>query len=187
LFAAMPGRMSAAMHPLPACLTALALIVAIPAAAAPQHAASRSNATAAAAPKEIGQFKNWIAATHPESGQTTCYAFTRAGNENPATGTGPVLSVTDRPSGRDQVAISGGPTYPKDSTMTLQVDQAGLDFYTAGRDAFARDNKAAVAAFQRGSTAIARVPAAHGTQTLTFNLDGFSAAHDAMGKACPGK
>ncbi len=176
------------MHPVPACLTALALIIAIPAAAAPKRTAPPSAAAAvSAAPKEIGQFKNWIAATHPENGQTTCYAFTRAGNENPATGAGPVLSVTDRPSGRDEVAISGGPTYPKDSTVTLQVDQAGLDFYTAGRDAFARDNKAAVAAFERGSTAIARVPAAHGTQTLTFNLDGFSAAHDAMSKACPGK
>ncbi len=83
------------------------------------------------------------------------------------------------------MAISGGPAYPKDATLTLQVDQAALDFYTAGRDAFARDNKAAVTAFQRGSSAVAKPPGPHGPTTLSFNLDGFSAAHDAIEKACP--
>ncbi len=68
----------------------------------------------------------------------------------------------------------------------MQVDQAGLDFYTAGHDAFARDGHAAVAAFQHGTTALARIPASHGAPaTLTFNLDGFTAAHDAIEKACP--
>jgi hypothetical protein len=178
----------------PACLLGLCLaLIAIPAVAAPKSgtAAKSPRPTAAAntstAPKELGRFKNWIAATYSENGHTICYAFTRAGNEDPATGTGPVLSVTDRPSGRNEVAISGGPAYPKDFQVTVQVDQAGLDFYTAGHDAFARDNSAATAAFTRGATAVARAPAAHGAPTtLTFNLDGFSAAHDATDKACSG-
>jgi hypothetical protein len=173
------------MRILPACIASLALSLAIPALAAPKKAAPAAAASAETAPKEIGQFHNWIAATHIESGHPTCYAFTRAGNENPATGSGPILSVTDRPSGRDQVAISGGPAYPKDATLTLQVDQASLDFYTAGRDAFARDGKAAVAAFQRGSSATAKAPGPHGPTSLSFNLDGFTAAHDAIEKACP--
>jgi len=172
------------MRFLSACFGALVLGFVIPAAAAPKTAAAPP-APANAAPKEIGRYKNWIAARHTESGHDICYAFTRAGSDNPATGSGPVLSVTDRPNGRDETAISGGPAYPKDTTVTLQVDQAGLDFYTAGHDAFARDNKAAVAAFQRGSTAVARIAGARGPATLTFSLDGFSAAHDAIEKACP--
>lgn len=170
-----------------ACFLGLALaLMAIPAGAAPKSSKSTTAAAGGAAPKELGRFKNWIAATYSENGHPICYAFTRAGNEDPATGTGPVLSVTDRPGGRNEAAISGGPAYPKDAAMTVQVDQAGLDFYTSGRDAFARDNAAATAAFARGMTAVARVPGARGAQTtLTFNLDGFSAAHDAIEKACP--
>jgi hypothetical protein len=166
-------------------LATLSLTCATPAFAAQGHAARPSAAHANPPPKEIGQFTHWIAATHTEAGQLACYAFTRAGNEDPATGTGPVLSVADRPSGRDVVAISGGPAFAKGSTLSVQVDHTALDFYTAGHDAFARDNKAAVAAFARGTTAVAHVPQAHGTSTLTFGLDGFSAAHEAMSKACP--
>jgi hypothetical protein len=158
--------------------------MAIPAAAAaktPTPAVATS-----AAPKQLGRFKNWIAATYSENGHQICYAFTRAGNEDPATGTGPVLSVTHRPSVRNQVAIGGGPAYPKDAEMTVQVDQAGLDFYTSGHDAFARDNNAATAAFSHGLTAVARTPGAHGAETtLTFGLGGFTLAHDAVDKACP--
>jgi hypothetical protein len=171
----------------PACLVGLSLaLMAIPAIAAPKSPTPTAAAAGSTAPKELGQFKNWIAATYSENGHGICYAFTRAGNEDPATGAGPVLSVTDRPSGRNQVAISGGPAYPKGAEMTVQVDQAGLDFYTSGHDAFARDSNAATAAFSRGLTAVARVPGAHGAQTtLTFKLDGFTLAHDAMEKACP--
>ncbi len=175
------------MHITSVCFLGLSLaLMAIPAAAAPKSSTPTPAAAGSTAPKELGRFQNWIAATYSENGHEICYAFTRAGNEDPATGTGPVLSVTDRPSGRNQVAIGGGPTYPKDAEMTVQVDQAGLDFYTSGHDAFARDNNAATAAFSRGLTAVARAPAAHGAETtLTFNLAGFTLAHDAVEKACP--
>jgi len=171
------------MQIMPACFLGLSLaLMAIPAGAAPKSPAS----AASEAPKELGRFKNWIAATYSENGHQICYLFTRAGNEDPATGTGPVLSVTDRPSGRNQVAISGGPAYPKDAEMTVQVDQAGLDFYTSGHDAFARDNNAATAAFSHGLSAVAHAPGPHGAQTtLTFGLEGFTLAHDAADKACP--
>ncbi len=138
-----------------------------------------------AAPKELGRFNHWIAATYQQAGHTVCYAFTRAGSEDPATGNGPILSVTDRPGSRDEVAISAGPSYPKDFALPVQIGSTTLDFYTSGRDAFARDNKAAMSAMLPASSAIARVPGAKGGQTsLTFSLDGFTAAHAAMDKAC---
>ncbi len=58
----------------------LTLVLAMPAArAGAARSRQRGKAGAAAAgPKELGKFDDWIAATHEESGQTVCYAFTRA-------------------------------------------------------------------------------------------------------------
>ena len=73
--------------------------------------------------------------------------------------------------------------------MTVQVDTTGLDFYTAQSNAFARDGKAAVAAFQKGQQALARSPGPRDGQTVvdTFSLRGFSAAYAAINKACPAR
>ena len=120
--------------------------------------------SAGTGPKSIGKFEDWTAATHSESGQTVCYAFTRAQSSAPVLpGRGAVvLTVTERSSGRDAVAIEAGFAYAPNATVTLQVDQTGLEFYTSGRDAFARDGKAAVTAFDKGSRAIARSPEPEG-------------------------
>ena len=115
-----------------------------------------------------------------------CYAFTRAGNENPATGTGPVLSVTDRPTGRDAVAISGGPAYPKDASITVQVDQAGSTSTPPG----AMPSPAtATRRSLRSSTAPPRSPESPrpaAPTTLTFNLDGFSRGARRHRESLPG-
>jgi hypothetical protein len=73
--------------------------------------------------------------------------------------------------------------------VTLQVDTAGFDFYTAQSSAFARDGKAVVAAFQKGEQALARSPGPREGQMLvdTFSLRGFSAAYAAISKACPAR
>ena len=168
----------------------LALVVAVPAAAQTQHKpAAPSKAAAPAGPKELGKYDDWIAATHEESGQTVCYAFVRAKNSTPSLPNrdSVILTVTERPSGRDAAAISAGFSYPKGAAVTVQVDTTGLDFYTAQTNAFARDGKAAVAAFQRGDVALARSPGPREGQLVvdTFSLKGFSAAYAAINKACP--
>src|SRR5271166_694520 len=96
-------------------------------------------------PKALGHFEDWTAATHEEAGQTVCYAFTYAANSAPAIPGRPkaVLTVTERPSGRDAVAISAGFTFAPGSEVTVQVEQSALNFYTSGRSAFARDGVAA--------------------------------------------
>ncbi|MFO1028964.1 MAG: invasion associated locus B family protein [Acetobacteraceae bacterium] len=140
-----------------------------------------------AAPKAIGRFDDWTAATHQEQGTTVCYAFTRAQTSSPALpGRGPViLTVTERPSVRDTVAIEAGFVYPANASVTVQVEQTGLDFYTDKRNAFARDGKAAVTAFGKGSRAIARSPGPkEATVTDTFSLKGFGPAYAAITKAC---
>ena len=85
--------------------------------------AAAKPAPAANAPKELGKFDDWIAATHQESGQTTCYAFVRASQSAPALPSrGPViLTVTERSGSRDEVAITAGYTFPKGAAVTVQV------------------------------------------------------------------
>lgn len=166
----------------------LAPLLATPALAAGQPAAK--NDARPAGPKELGKFEDWIAATYQEGGQPVCYAFTRAGNSTPKLpGRGEViLSVTERPTGRDAVALSAGFAFAANAEVTVQVDQTALNFYTAQRSAFARDGKAAVAAFQKGVQAVARSPGPRNAQVVdTFSLKGFSAAYAAIVKACPAK
>jgi len=184
LFHVRGGIIGAPMNTRFACFLTLALLTALQA----EAAESKKPAPAAAGPKQIGKFEDWTAATHQESGQTVCYAFTRVQSSAPTvSGRGTVvLTVTERPSGRDAVAIAAGLPYAANAIVTVQVDQTGLEFYTSGHNAFARDGKAAVAAFGKGSRAIARSPAPKEV-TDTFSLKGFGQAYAATVKACPAK
>jgi len=158
-----------------------------------QPAASHAPAAApkaAAGPKAIGKFEDWTAATNSESGQTVCYAFTRASASAPAmSGRGDVvLTVTQRPSLRDAVAVSAGFAYPPKATATAAVGQTTLDFYTAQRSAFARDGHAAVAAFHKGRQVVLHSPGPKNAKVSdTFSLRGFSDAYAAITKTCPAK
>lgn len=141
-------------------------------------------------PKSIGKFEDWTAATHQESGVTVCYAFTRAQASAPAVaGRGPVIiTITQRPTLRDGVAMEAGFAYADKAAVTVTVDQTNLDFYTDKRNAFARDGKAVVAAFTKGAKAIAKSPGPKGVAVQdTFSLKGFSDAYKAINKACPPK
>jgi invasion protein IalB len=159
-------------------------------AAVPAPVRPPAHPTPVAAPKALGKYEDWTAATHVEAGQTVCYAFTRAASSSAqVSGRGDVvLTVTERADGRDAVAISAGFAYAANAAATVEVDQTKLDFYTAQRNAFARDGHAAVAAFSKGSKAVAHSPAPHNaTVNDTFSLRGFSAAYAAITKACPAK
>ena len=164
----------------------LALTIALPAAAAPPKKPAPPASTPAT---KLGEFEDWIAAVHEESGQKVCYAFTYAKRSTPAIAGRDkvVLTVAERASGRDAVAIAAGFSYAQGASVTVQVDNLGLDFYTAQRDAFARDGKASVAAFEKGAEALARSPGPHGEVVDSFSLKGFSAAYAAINKACPAK
>ncbi|HUB11182.1 MAG TPA: invasion associated locus B family protein [Acetobacteraceae bacterium] len=177
------------MPPRIAPLLCLALVLAVPA-AAQQKKEPAHPAAASAAPKQLASYDDWIAATHGDGAQLVCYALTRAKTSTPSVpGRGQVvLTVSERPTVRDTVAMEAGFDYAKNAAVTVQVDQTGLDFYARGGDAYARDSKAAVAAFQHGERAIARSPGPHKDQvTDTFSLKGFSAAYAAVVKACPEK
>jgi hypothetical protein len=157
----------------------------------PLHGPARPGARASSnAPKSIGKFEEWQAATHVEAGQTVCYAFTRAQSSAPGLpGRGDVvLTVTQRPSGRDAVAITAGFAYAANAEVMVSVDKTELAFYTSGRSAFARDGHAVTVAFDKGRAAVSKSPGPKGvTVSDTFGLRGFSAAYAAINKACPPK
>ena len=142
---------------------------------------------AAGAPKSIGKWDDWQAATHQEGGALVCYAFTTATASAPAvSGRGNVvLTVTQRPGSRDAVAISAGFAYAGGAEVQVQVDAAQLPFYTANRNAFAKDGRAVITAFERGRQAVAKSPAPRAAAvTDTFSLRGFTPAYAAINKAC---
>lgn len=185
LFGDRADRICGAMRAIPILLAASLLLGAPALAQKPKPSAAKPEG-----PKAIGRFEDWTAATNSEGGQTVCYAFVRATNSVPALpGRGDVvLTVTERPSGRDSVAISAGFPYPHGAALTVQVDQTGLDFYPVGRSAFARDGRAAVTALKRGRQVTARSPAPRAAAVVdTFSLKGFDGAYEAITKACPAK
>lgn len=191
LFARHRRRICAAMRAIliPALALPFVLSVSAAALAATHHATAKP--AASSKPRELGKFGDWTAAVYEQSGKKVCYAFTRAESSKPALpDRGPaILTVTERPGAAESIALEAGFTYPPKATVTVQVDPKKLEFYTAGHNAFARDSKAAEAAFERGAKAVAHAPAPHGKQEVvdTFSLKGFSDAHDAILKACPAK
>lgn len=151
-------------------------------------AQNRAAPAAPAQPKQLGKYEDWTAATHNEGGLLVCYAFTRVAHSVPAVPgrSDVVLTVTQRPTGRDAVAISAGFAYPANAEVNVQIEQTAVNFYTSQRSAFARDGGAVVAAFQRGRQAVARSPGPRNVPVVdTFSLRGFAAAYAATVKACP--
>ncbi len=178
------------IHPL--LLIASLACLAVPAVAqAPKPPAPPpAHPPAANEPKKLGTFADWIAATHEEAGVKVCYAFTYAAHsvpDLPKRGE-VVLTVAERPTARDDVAMSAGFAYAKGAAVTVQVDTTALDFFTVDRNAFARDGKAAVVAFQKGVEAQAHSPGPRDAHVAdTFSLRGFSAAYAAINRDCPPK
>ena len=161
----------------------LVLALALPAAALAQQ-------SGAPVATSIGVFGDWQAATYVDAGQTVCYAFTRplVGGK-PTTSPGePVLSIAERPTIRDAVAIAAGFTYPSGAVVPVTIGNVKQDFYTSGSSAFSRDGSALVGPMKNGSELSSVAPGpGRGSTTNHFSLKGFTAAYDAIVKACPGR
>jgi Invasion associated locus B (IalB) protein len=192
LFGGLVARICSAMRAYHVLITLFVLASTVPVLAQHKPAARPAAAHPAVttAPKAIGKFDDWTAATNIEAGQKTCYAFTRAESSSPSLSgrSDVVLTVTERPTGRDAVALSAGFEYAPNATVALQAEQAKFDFYTAKRSAFARDGHATVVAFRASRQLTARSPGPKGKEvTDTFSLKGFDRAYAAIVKECPAK
>ena len=143
----------------------------------------------AGAPVFLGTFGQWTVATHSEADATrTCFVFTRAqASPQRIPGRGDVvLSVTRRPKRHDVAALSAGFVLSGHEDARLQAGATKMDFYIAGRSAFAHDNAAAIATFGHEAAVNAKMNGPRGiTASDRFSLQGFSEAYAALNKACP--
>jgi len=143
-------------------------------------------------PERLGTHGAWTAAKHQEGGQTVCYAFARAASSQgaPSNRVTVTLTVTHRPTGRDQVAVSVGYPLPRSGESVLTVGNAEFRSYAVvGSSAFFQNGAQLIAAFRGGREAVARSPGPPGRQAVsdTFSLSGFSAAYQAISRECPAR
>jgi len=165
-------------------LLAAALLAAAPAIAPPAGAQQVNR------PSRLGDHGAWTAVTHMERGQRVCYAFARARSVDGVPGRqapNVMLLVTHRSNQRDQVAIRPGYAFARGAEGALVVGNATLPFFTAGDTAFARDGAAVVRALRGGREALSRAPGPNnrGVSADVFSLQGFTAAYNAITRACP--
>lgn len=145
-----------------------------------------------AAPKKLGAFGPWSAHALVEAAGKTCYMY-----GEPKSSTGKYkrrdqtfIQITHRPAegARNQVSVTAGYTYRRDSEVDVDIDGRSFALFTDRDTAWARerrDDAALVAAMKAGRAMIVRGTSARGTLTTdTYSLKGFTAAHTAIGKAC---
>ncbi len=135
-----------------------------------------------AQPQRMGTHQQWTAATHQEGGQKVCYAFTRSERGQNIT-----LTVTHRPAGRDQIAVSLGAPLPRQATVEMTVGSNEFSSYgVVQSSAFFQSSGNLIGAFRGGREAVVRSPGAgRATVTDTFSLSGFTAAYEAISRECP--
>ncbi len=149
----------------------------------------------AAGPKQLGTFGPWLAHALVEAAGKTCYMY---GEPNSSQGKykrrdETYIQVTHRPAegARNQVSVTAGYTYRKDSEVEVDIDGRTFALFTHRDTAWARekrDDTALVAAMKAGRAMIVRGTSARGTLTTdTYSLTGFTAAHTAISRACSGR
>ena len=144
----------------------------------------------------LGSFRDWDALVMTSNaGEKTCYMISTAkrwtaSRKNVSRGDIYVI-VQHRPAFdvKDEINVNVGYPLKSGSEVTVSVDgKPAYRLFTEGRAAWAydpRDDRAMVAAFKRGSRMVAKATSARGTVTTdTYSLSGFTAAYNAITKAC---
>ena len=146
----------------------------------------------AAGPKDIGTFKNWSANLLVENKAKICYLH---GVPDKSAGKykkrGEVyLQVTHRtrPKTRNEVSVTAGYSYQKGSAATLTIDGKKFVLFTQADTAWAGEENPddkLVAAMRAGRIMVVGGTSNRGTVTVdSYSLSGFTAAHNAINKAC---
>lgn len=147
----------------------------------------------ASAPDPLGEFGHWAGWALEEQGGKLCYIYSEpTKSEGDYTRRGDTyMQVTHRPAGnsRNVVSITAGYPYRENSEVEVVVDgDRKFALFTDGDTAWARDSRtdnALVQAMRAGRTMVVRGTSARGTLTTdTYSLNGVTAAHNAISKAC---
>lgn len=149
-------------------------------------------ASAFAAPGVIGTFGDWTAMTDSSGGKKVCYIGSvpkKAEGKYTSRGDTHVL-VTHRPADKvtGEVSVTAGYTYKDKSDVEIEINGKTFKLFTRGGNAWAQNaaaDRTLVAAMKAGIDMIVRGTSSRGTLTTdTYSLKGFTAAYDAITKAC---
>ncbi len=145
------------------------------------------------APRQIGVYRTWEAYVYKENGNQICFIQSDpvdSAPDNVRRGEIYVV-VTHRPAKgvRDEVAIYVGYPFREKSEALVEVGSAEFRMFTSGQNAWAYntgDDKKIVQAMVRGADMIVKGTSQRGTDTTDkYSLLGFTAARNAINKACP--
>lgn len=147
---------------------------------------------AAADPEILGSYTDWTAYTFTENGNKVCYMASqpkKAEGNYDKRGEVFVL-VTHRPGDntKDVVSVVAGYGYKSDSDVAMTIDGKRYTLFTHGERAWARDagtDRQLVQNMRAGRSMVIKGTSERGTATTdTYSLSGFTAAHEAISKAC---
>lgn len=147
-----------------------------------------------AAPAEsLGRFEAWNAQASDDAGGRVCSLWTQPEkSEGKYKRRGEVfVFVTHAPSkgAFDSVSLEIGYDFKADSVATVRIGKRSFELNAGGSAAWAKtaeDDRRLVSAMRGGRSMVVEGVSSRGTETRdTYSLYGFSAAHDAIGKACP--
>ena len=148
---------------------------------------------AGSAPKTIGTFKAWNAATYTDDGIKVCYMVSRPADSTPKNvNRGDIYFMVERRAGmkhEERVSLRIGYTFRPESRAEVRIGAREFSLSTREQYAWPPDDAASrrlITAMRRGQDMTVQGVSSRGTQTTDeYSLLGFTAAHRAIGKACP--
>ena len=144
----------------------------------------------AQAQTHVGTFTDWNAFTDTEGSAKVCYIGSNPQKSLPANVTrgNAYILVTHRPAAKSLgvVSIEAGYTYKDGSDAEVAIEgKPAIKFYSKGGQAWAHDDAQAVTALKAGKSMVVKGTSSRGTVTTdTYSLAGFTAAYQAIDKAC---
>jgi len=147
---------------------------------------------AAAAPERLGAHKDWSAYVVKDGDASHCFAYSQpTKSAGKYSSRGKVsISVSHRPADnvRNEVSFTAGYTFKANSDLEIDIDGRKFELFVDEDSAWAPDaatDKALVEAIQKGSRMVVRGTSSRGTRTTdTFSLSGTTAAIDQIDKTC---
>ena len=147
------------------------------------------------APQLIDVYGKWEAYSYSEKGKKVCYIGSQPTSaKGDYTQRGKIyVMVTHRPALKlfNEVSFITGYTYEKDSDVDLRVDSNSFKLFTYEDSAWAvngEEDSKLVSAMKAGSNMVVVGNSSRGTKTTdTYSLSGFTAAYNAISKACDAK
>ncbi len=157
-------------------------------------------ADATAAPQHLGTFTDWTAFVDGSGANRECYIMSlpkkEEGQYSRRGDTYTVVTHRPRDGTIGQVSVEAGYTYKQGSEVTVDIDGKSFILFTTYRSgnetrvgsnawAYVGADAELVAAMKTGRSMVIRGTSSRGTLTSdTYSLSGFTAAFNAISKAC---